>query len=255
MADQTDIRIVSWPDADLALKHRFEPEEPCPVSVSFEDTPINVRVDSGEKPLAVDMNMRVSAKEPVPLCISICEPICARSDYQITFDIFDQPVGRIVVRGITRLFNCSDEPNQPHPPPEERCVDFARRKPDEVFPDQLSVGGAVFAPLAGGELKIIQWGQPAGANKLLFPASGVRIALPQPADKVVATVNNNFGQSLDFAVLMGATEVDSFVENVGATPKQVPIARAGMTGLTIRGGGNEAAVIELCWYPAAATVV
>lgn len=249
MPEDSDIRIVGWPDEDLAMKHSFELEEPCPVKISFEDTPVMVRVDNGGEPLSVDMNMRVSAKEPVPLCISICEPICARSDYQITFDIFDQPVGRIQVRGITRLFDCRDEP-QPRPEPEERCVDFSRRKSDEVFADQLMVGGAIFAPLAGGELRIVQSGEPANANKLLFPATGVRIALPQSSDKVLVTVNNHFGQSLDFAVFQDATQVDSFVHTVGSAPTRVVVDRSGMTGLAIRGGGNEASVIELCWVPA-----
>ena len=253
MAEESDIRIVAWPGDDLAMKHRFELEEPCPVKVSFEDTPVNVRVDNGEQPLAVDMNMRVSAREPVPLCISICEPICARSDYQITFDIFDQPVGRILVRGITRLFNCGDEP-QPQPEPEQRCVDFGRRRPDEVFAQELTLGGVVFEPLAGGELKIIQWGEPANSNKLLFPASGVRITLPQPSDKMLVAVNNHFGQSLEFAVFEGANQVDDFVETVGSVPKQVAVEQHGATGLAIQGGGNEASIIELCWIPAAASI-
>jgi len=251
MAEESDIRIIAWPDSDLALKHTFEPEQPCPVSVSFEDTPINVRVGSGEKPLDVDMNMHVEAREPVPLCISICEPICARSEYQITFDIFDQPVGRIVVRGMTRLFNCDDEPKQPRPTLEERCVDFTRYKEGQSFDDRLVVGGAEFSPLEGGALKVVMQGEPAGRSKLLIPETGVLVRLPQPADRIVVTVTNGSDEALEFTAYAGDAAAESVARTVGATPTPIAIAHPGLTGLGIRHGASQAAVVELCWYPSA----
>jgi hypothetical protein len=60
-------------------------------------------------PLRADLS--VAAPRAVPLCISLCEPICARSDYEITFDVFGNHVATITVRGMTRLFNCRDEQN------------------------------------------------------------------------------------------------------------------------------------------------
>lgn len=245
MAEESDIRIIAWPEDALPMRHRFEPDEPCPVRVSFEDTPVNVQVETGERPLAVDMRMDVRAREPVPLCISICEPICAKSDYTISFDIFDQPVGRILVRGMTRIFNCRDEPTQQ---PEETCVDFQRRKDNETFPDQLVVGGATFRPVEG-ELRIITWGQPAGRNKLLFTSAGVEITLPEPSDRVVVTLVNHFGQSLNLSVLRDGTEIENRVETVGTTPVEVEVTQSGVTGLVVSGGGNEATVVRLCWTP------
>ena len=48
------------------------------------------------------MNMNVTAKEPIPVCIKLCEPICARSDYTIGINIFDNPFASITVRGLTK---------------------------------------------------------------------------------------------------------------------------------------------------------
>ena len=56
------------------------------------------------------VSMEFSAREPVPVCISLCEPICAESDYTIEVDIFSLPVAAVTVRGMTRLFNCAEKP-------------------------------------------------------------------------------------------------------------------------------------------------
>jgi hypothetical protein len=76
MADDQSLRtvkIVQWPEHAFALTHNF------------------------------------SAREPVPVCISVCEPICAQSEYTIGIEIFDRPVAAITVRGMTRLFNCGEK--------------------------------------------------------------------------------------------------------------------------------------------------
>ena len=31
MADDSDIRIIAWPEDDLSMKHKFELDEPCPL--------------------------------------------------------------------------------------------------------------------------------------------------------------------------------------------------------------------------------
>lgn len=59
--------------------------------------------------MQVEMAMLMSSRDPVKLCISVCEPICAQSEYTIGIDIFDRPVASITVRGTTKLFNCSDK--------------------------------------------------------------------------------------------------------------------------------------------------
>ncbi len=113
MAQQENIvTIVAWPKEPAALEHHFVLEKPCPVSISFEKTPATVIVQtSPQQPLQVDMNMNMNvvARQPIPLCIKVCEPICARSDYTIGIDIFDRPVAAITVKGQTRFFNCREE--------------------------------------------------------------------------------------------------------------------------------------------------
>lgn len=47
--------------------------------------------------------------QQIPVCIRLCEPICARSEYSIDITVFDRPVASITVAGQTRLFNCDDK--------------------------------------------------------------------------------------------------------------------------------------------------
>jgi hypothetical protein len=47
------------------------------------------------------------------LCITVCEPICAQSDYTIAIDIFDKPVASITVRGNTKFYACPDTAKPP----------------------------------------------------------------------------------------------------------------------------------------------
>ena len=107
--ENQNIFIVSWPKEPAKLEHSFK-ETPCPVSISFEKNPANVVLHTDpEQPLHVEMAMNVVAKEAIPVCIQLCEPICAKSDYTIGIDIFDRPVVAINIRGLTRFFNCRED--------------------------------------------------------------------------------------------------------------------------------------------------
>ena len=53
----------------------------------------------------------VSFRGDVPVCIRVCEPICARSDYSIGITVFDRPVATINVSGTTRIENCGGVPS------------------------------------------------------------------------------------------------------------------------------------------------
>ena len=104
------VHIVSWPEKAAKLEHNFNSEKPCPVSILIEKEPLNVEIRSlPEQPLNVNMNMNVAAKEVIPVCVKLCEPICAKSEYTIGIDIFDKPVAGITIKGLTRLFNCHEE--------------------------------------------------------------------------------------------------------------------------------------------------
>ncbi|MBV6522807.1 MAG: hypothetical protein MNPFHGCM_02957 [Gemmatimonadaceae bacterium] len=75
--ETTNINILSWP------------KEPATVNQATDST--------------------IAVRGQVPICIRVCEPICARSEYAIGITIFDRPVATITVSGETRLFNCDEK--------------------------------------------------------------------------------------------------------------------------------------------------
>ena len=245
-AEESNVSIVTWPEESLKLSHEFGDGKPCPVSISFTpNTPARIVVGTDPKqPLDVNMNMSVSARQPVPLCISLCEPICARSDYTVGIAIFDNPFASITVRGMTRLFNCKEEP-----PAQATCIGFDRLKPPTEFPAPFVHENLKFTPL-GGPLRAATFGDPAGKVKLAFPRSGLRITFPFPASDVRITVNNYAGPTLDFAVFSGGALLASFSEPIANTVKQVVLPQTGVTDVEIKGGDNEAGVVEVCYAPA-----
>ena|SRR3972149_933116 len=110
MAEDHNIRILGWPKEPAGLEHRFEPDKPVPISVSFQPAPARVVVSTEPgRRMAVDMDLILRAAETVPLCIKLCEPICAESNYTIGISIFDRPVISITIRGKTRLSSCREE--------------------------------------------------------------------------------------------------------------------------------------------------
>ena len=110
MADEHDVRILSWPKEPAGLQHHFDPGQPVPVSISFQPSPARMVVSTEpNRRLAVDMDMNLRAPETLPLCIKLCEPICAESNYTIGISIFDRPVISITIRGKTRLSSCREE--------------------------------------------------------------------------------------------------------------------------------------------------
>lgn len=244
MAEENIVRIVEWPQGSAQLEHRFEPENPCPVSISFEQTPAHVVLSSSpDQPINVDMNMRVTVREPIPVCIKVCEPICARSDYTIGINIFDNPFALITVRGMTRLFNCREEP-----PAEETCITFQEIQEGTEFAQPFTFHEISFTPL-GGPLRAATFGDPAGQVKLAFPRTGLRITFPTLVHDVRITVNNYAGLTLEFAVFSSGTLLTRFSEPISNTVKEVRIAQSGLTDIEITGGDNEASVVEVCYTP------
>ncbi len=91
MAEDHNVHIVEWPKEGTArLEHLFN-----------------------DKPLQV--SMLHNQGQAVPLCIKLCEPICAESNYRIGINLLGQPFAEIVIKGVTRLFNCRDNNDKPNP--------------------------------------------------------------------------------------------------------------------------------------------
>lgn len=243
MADQDQhVSIVAWPAEAAQLEHHFNSAAPCPVSVTFEPAAANVALSTDpQQPLQIAMNMQLTAREPVPICITLCEPICARSDYSIGIQIFGNPFATIDVRGTTRLFACRDDE-----PPPQVCVDFREFQSGTEFSAPLTVGGLVFRPL-GAALRAVDFGEPAGVVKLGFPPAGVRIEWPSAVGDVVVRVNNYANPAIEFAAFAGSVQLARFSVDISNELKTVSFAESGITAVEISGGNNEAGVVDICY--------
>jgi hypothetical protein len=243
--DETKVTIVAWPQEAAVLEHHFSAEEPCPVSISFTDTPARVVVATApQQPLAVDMAMRVTAREPIPLCLKVCEPICVRSDYKIGINIFDNPVASIFVRGMTKIQSCNEVPVQ-----ERHCVGFDTVKVATVFAAPFTHEGLTYSPLGGSELRAATFGEPAGRTKLVFMNAGLRVEFPQPVEDVLLTINNYAHPELTISAYAGTDLLTQFGVSIANTVKEVTLSQTGITALTITGGDNEAGLVEICYRP------
>lgn len=243
MAEDQNVSVVSWPKEPAGLAHQFDPENPIPVSIRFGEAPVRVIVASDpERPLDVDMNMNVTVKEPIPVCIKLCEPICARSDYTIGINIFDNPFASITVRGLTKIGPCGEEP----PDNQLTCVNFERLKVGTPIPESLVLDGLKFSPL-GGELRAASFGEPAGRAKLAFMDPGLRIDFPQPVEDVHLTLNDYAHPDLKIAAFAGEGVLTEFVVSINNTVREVAVPASGVTAVTVSGGSNEAALVEVCY--------
>jgi hypothetical protein len=243
--EESNVHIVSWPKEPAKLEHNFKLDEPVPVSISFDESPANVIIEtSPEKPFNVDMKMSVTAKDTIPVCIKICEPICVDSNYSIGIKVFDRPVSVITVRGRTRLFNCQEQPA-----PQRICVDFNELKAGTIFEEPFTHQELKFSPL-GQQIRAATIGEPAGQVKLAFPKEGLRIDFNEQVSNIQVTVNNYAEPKLDFLVYSGSSLSNQFTVEVNNEVKVVSIEQSGVTAIEIKGGNNESSVVEVCYYPA-----
>jgi hypothetical protein len=56
--------------------------------------------------LNMNMNLNLNVLKVLPVCLSVCEPICIKSGYRIQISIFDHPVASITIKGQTVISNC-----------------------------------------------------------------------------------------------------------------------------------------------------
>ncbi|HLP16617.1 MAG TPA: hypothetical protein VK470_10190 [Bacteroidota bacterium] len=245
MAEARDVKIVAWPKEPAKLEHSFNSDKPCPVTISFQKEPAILGfATSTENPMHVDMNMKLSAEKPVPVCIQLCEPICVKSEYVIGIDIFDRPVGSITFKGMSRLFMCRD--NQ-LPQVTKKCVTFNRYKVSMHFSEPFINESLTFAPL-GEELKIVGTGDPAGTAKLGFPPQGVRVTFPFAVKNVEVMVNNYAGSEITAIAYRGETEIGRVTESVQNEVKTLALEYDAITAVDVQGGRNEAAIIQICYW-------
>ena len=243
MADETkNVRIVGWPEGGAArLEHEFLMEEPCPVSILFLKPPANVVIHTSEKePLHVDMKMRVSTEDTFPVCVKLCEPVCADSSYTVGLEVFDRPVAVIRLRGGTKIFSVGEEE-----PSDLVCVDFSDQEPKQRFTDVFIHHDLRFVPL-DSVVHTTLAGEPQGEVKLAFGSPGLRIELPAPVDFIQLKIGSYGGPTLDFSVFAGAALAYQFSENIVNEVKDIWIEQPGTTALEIRGDNLECTLVEVC---------
>ena len=236
------VHIVSWPKEPAKLEHQFKKGSPAEVGIKFEKDPANVVIQNWPKnPMNVDMDMHLKVKEPIPVCISLCEPICAKSDYTISINILDKPLGSISVKGMTKLFNCFESER-----PKPVCVEFREIKEGTVIKDVLTHYGLKFAPVKG-QLIAIADGDPEGVHKLMFTEEGIKIVFPYPVDKVLLTMHSRADEAIHLEIYDENELLKTVDENVGEQARTIEINQEDMTTVIISGGSGEAALVEVCY--------
>ena len=210
---QQDVTIAAWPKDPLTITHRTDPDA----------TP------------QVDMNMSMRADKPVPVCFTLCEPICARSDYSIGVSIFDNPVIRIRLVGETRIQPCGD--HYERPPSRPDCVDLTTIKRGTKVTGPLQHDGATIEPASPTSV-----GDVAGTTGMIVPAGGLRVTFPTPITGASVRL-----LAAHEAVVEGRSG-DSLVTSVKVEPsaevQQVDVP--GMSLTTIAVDGEGVVVTEIC---------
>jgi hypothetical protein len=238
MADERDVRILAWPEGPARVRHAGEEKQPVRLRIAVEpEPPVAVELRTDE-PLDVRMRLELSAREPVPLCVDVCEPVCASSDYRVGVDVFDQSVASVAVRGTTRVERCASRPE-----PVEACERFDRVETGEDGVPAVRAGDLRLRAL-GGTLRATR--SPEGATAVLFPETGLRVDLPGPSHGVRLTVRNG-GSALTVRTL---GDGGRRTERVAETPDEVgtiELPEAAVTAIELRGGSGEAGIVEVCY--------
>jgi hypothetical protein len=209
---QQDVTINAWPDP-LAITHRTDPER---------------------RP-EVDMTMTMRADKPVPVCFTLCEPICARSDYSIGLSIFDNPVVRIRVVGETRIGPCGDKHELPPRRPD--CVDFTTLKRGTKLGEKFEHDGASVE--AAGSTEVVD---AAGTTGVRVPPGGLRVTFP--AAVTGATVRLLAPSEGGIEGRAGDSLVTTVKVEASAAVQQIDVPGLSITSISIEGEG--AVVTEVC---------
>lgn len=244
MPENHDVKITQWPKQKAMLEHYFKLDKPCPVSIFFEEKPAYVKVgnEKGES-FDVDMNMNLKVVEDIPVCIKICEPVCAVSDYSVGIELLGQPLARINVQGKTILGPCEDQPV-----PQKVCADFANLDPKQNTQVPLTVGGIQFTPLNEATTQqFTMMGTPTGQLKLSMPNAGMRIDFPQAVGEVEVTIVNFGNPVIQVNAFNQATLVSEQTEMIENRTSTVEVIALTLTAIEIKGGSNEAALVEVCF--------
>lgn len=242
--EEHKVRIIEWPSDKARLDHFFNMDKPCPISIIFDDKPIQVKVNATEKePLNVNMNMLLKAKETIPLCIKICEPICATSNYNIGIRLFGQPFADIGVKGVTRLAPCKDE----KPPETKDCQTQDDCKAGTTAPSPYTKGIITYAPLVGDTISWVALLGPPVTTQIAIPDDGLKISFSTSVQQLELDIVNYGNPLMQVDAFSNNTLVLSTTEVIQNTKKQISVSAPAIDSVIIKGGKNEAALIEVCY--------
>ena len=243
MAGDLDVRIVAWPDGPATLRHGGDDDAgPVRLRVAVEpDPPLAVALRT-EDPLDVRMRLEVASRAPVALCLDVCEPICATSDYRVGVDVFDQSVAAVAVRGTTRVERCASRQE-----PVETCQRFEGVETGEAGVPVVRAGEVRLRAL-GGTLRATPGGPEGTAAAVMVPDAGVRVDLPSPCSGVRLAVRSG-GSELTVRVVPGGGRPDRTVPPTGGGVATVELPEDDVTAVELRGGSNEAGIVEVCYTP------
>ena len=129
----------------------------------------------------------------------------------------------------------------------EVCIDWATEARPRVLGPTFQERGFTFTLTGKDSLRIVVWGLPANAGKLVLPRKQLVVDLPFPATRVVAHVAAG---SYVPIVVRGKTP-DGIVGPVASSGTQGYVERlelngSGITQLEFTGGGGEGLLVDLC---------
>lgn len=249
--EEHKVKIIEWPSDKAQLEHFFNLDKPCPVSIIFEDKPIQIKVNATQKePLNVNMNMLLKAKETIPLCIKICEPICATSNYNIGIRLFGQPFADIGVKGVTRLAPCKDE----KPQQTTDCQTQDDCKAGKTAPSPYTKEEITYEPLVGDTVSWVALLGPPVTTQIAIPDDGLKISFANTVQQVEVDIVNYGNPLMQIDAYNNNALVDSTTEVIQNTRKRITVSAQSIDSIIIKGGKNEAALIEVCYTEAAPVI-
>ncbi len=128
---------------------------------------------------------------------------------------------------------------------EPKCVDFKELRNDLNIYKPFQYKGLSFIPPKNG-LYTTKLGKPDGQVKLGFHSEGMRINFPEIVNYLKLTITNYAGRLILIEALYEDEVIQSFQEIISNETKTIEINLEQMSGVVIKGGQSEAALVEIC---------
>ncbi|MGZ4722762.1 MAG: PKD domain-containing protein [Ilumatobacteraceae bacterium] len=130
----------------------------------------------------------------------------------------------------------------------ESCIDWRAEKESRRLVTPYERDGFVFEADKGVDLRVVTWGAPPDEGKLALPDSGVDIGLPQPSQRIVATVAVHTHDAVTVTAVAADGQPIAEASSTARTGNmdRVVVEGESIARVRIGGGGNEGLLIRLC---------